>query len=658
MDPKTAQILLGAAGSGGAGEPVYVDDVFSIDLWDGNGSTRSITNGVDLSGEGGYVVVKSRSGTYVNENWQSHDTERGYNKTSAWDSAAVEETQTNSITSFNSNGYSLGTDSRVNGSGSPYVGYTFRKAPGFFDVITYSGNGSNGREISHNLGSTPGMILIKNRDNNNRWIVWHRSLGDDYIYLNEEFNKNYHGAFVYLKDSSGNYSAPTSTTITLSGDTSVNSSSYDYVMYVFAHDDQSFGTDSDEAIIKCGSYTGTGLNSGNTVDLGFEPQWLLIKAADTTGRDWHVLDVMRGLARKHTERLFPNATYVEALTTSGIQPRSDGFELFNGGDDLNKSGDEYIYVAIRRPNKPIEDATDVFKANVETEARTTSGWTSLSGFVTDAFINSRNVSAERYTRFSARLTGGRFMYPNNSTSSEGTTLYYGYDTNDGIKESDSTLVGSSDKNIDFHFHRAPGVFDVVTYKGNGSATHAIPHSLGVVPELIVVRRQDDAASWYVKPRVNSATRVQFDQTNAESSTVTDYWSSTTQTSSNFYVGDANGVNQSSGEYIAYLFATLDGISKVGTYTGTAADGLQVDCGFTAGARFIIIKRLDGTGPWYVFNSTSGIVSGNDPYIQLQSTASELTNNDVVDPYNPGFIVNNIGTGVNASGGTYLFLAFA
>jgi hypothetical protein len=76
-------------------------------------------------------------------------------------------------------------------------------------------------------------------------------------------------------------------------------------------------------------------------------------------------------------------------------------------------------------------------------------------------------------------------------------------------------------------------------------------------------------------------------------------------------------------YIAYLFATLAGVSKVGSYTGTGAD-LNVDCGFSAGARFILIKRTDSTGDWYVYDSLRGIVAGNDPYLLLNSTAAEVT----------------------------------
>jgi hypothetical protein len=110
--------------------------------------------------------------------------------------------------------------------------------------------------------------------------------------------------------------------------------------------------------------------------------------------------------------------------------------------------------------------------------------------------------------------------------------------------------------------------------------------------------------------------------------------------------------------IAYLFATVAGISKVGSYTGTGND-LNVDCGFSTGARFILIKRKDASGDWYVWDSLRGIVVGNDPYLLLNTTAAQVTNTDYIDPLASGFTVTSSApAALNASGGTYLFYAIA
>ena len=111
-------------------------------------------------------------------------------------------------------------------------------------------------------------------------------------------------------------------------------------------------------------------------------------------------------------------------------------------------------------------------------------------------------------------------------------------------------------------------------------------------------------------------------------------------------------------YVAYLFATLAGVSKVGTYSGTGND-VNVDCGFTSGARFVLVKRTDSSGDWYHWDSESGIVAGNDPYLLLNSDAAQVTNTDYIDPLSSGFtITSGAPSDLNTSGGTYFFLAIA
>jgi hypothetical protein len=115
-------------------------------------------------------------------------------------------------------------------------------------------------------------------------------------------------------------------------------------------------------------------------------------------------------------------------------------------------------------------------------------------------------------------------------------------------------------------------------------------------------------------------------------------------------------NNSGNNFVSYLFSTCAGVSKVGSYTGTATTK-QIDCGFTAGARFVLIKRTDSTGDWYVWDTARGIIAGNDPYLLLNSTATEVTSTDYIDPYSAGFEISSTApAAINASGGTFIFLA--
>ena len=127
-----------------------------------------------------------------------------------------------------------------------------------------------------------------------------------------------------------------------------------------------------------------------------------------------------------------------------------------------------------------------------------------------------------------------------------------------------------------------------------------------------------------------------------------------------YAGVTSGdsVNTSGSTYVAYLFATCPGVSKVGSYTGTGTTQ-TINCGFTGGARFVLIKRTDSTGDWYTYDTARGIVSGNDPYLLLNSTSAEVTITDFIDPVSTGFALDSTALAtINVSGGSYIFLAIA
>ncbi len=145
------------AAAGNAGEAVYVDDVFSTFLYTGTNATQAITNGIDLAGEGGLVWTKARTSDPTEIDHQLIDSEQGAFR------YVLESNTTNarfdfgaSILTPSSTGFQLSSSSRVNQNENPYVSWTFRKQPGFFDVVTYTGDGTTSRDINHNLGSAPG----------------------------------------------------------------------------------------------------------------------------------------------------------------------------------------------------------------------------------------------------------------------------------------------------------------------------------------------------------------------------------------------------------------------------------------------------------------------------------------------------------------------
>jgi hypothetical protein len=211
----------------------------------------------------------------------------------------------------------------------------------------------------------------------------------------------------------------------------------------------------------------------------------------------------------------------------------------------------------------------------------------------------------------------------------------------------------------YSFRRAPGFFDVVCYTGTG-VNRTVTHNLGVAPELLIIKGRNITFGWatYAAP-LGIANYVALQSTNASAADPGNVlWNNTAPTSTVFSVGTNATVNNSGNNYVAYLFASCPGVSKVGSYTGTGA--LQtINCGFTGGARFVLIKRTDSTGDWYVWDSARGIVSGNDPYLLLNSTAAEVTSTDYIDTYSAGFEISSTApAAINANGGTFIFLAIA
>jgi len=220
---------------------------------------------------------------------------------------------------------------------------------------------------------------------------------------------------------------------------------------------------------------------------------------------------------------------------------------------------------------------------------------------------------------------------------------------------------SGNSHVNYMWKRAPGFFDVVAYTGTNVAGLTINHNLGVVPEMIWVKNRSASEYWAVYHKdLNGGTNpshyfLKLNDTNAE----TDYneiWNDTEPTDTQFTVGQQGVVNGFEKNQIAYLFASLPGISKVGSYTGNGST-LNIDCGFTSGARFVLIKAVSTSGSWYVLDTARGIVAGNDPVLSLNTTDAEEAYDDLIDPYSAGFTLNGVGM-VNANTVNYIFYAIA
>jgi len=660
------------AGAGGA----FIEDVFNTFLYKGTGSTQTITNGINLSANGGLVWIKSRNNMYGHS---LYDTVRGRQYKLATNSTAAQagpSGASNDLTSFNTDGFTLDVEQYSNTNSDPartYVAWTFRKQKKFFDIVTWTGNYPTNypRVISHNLDSVPGFITIKRVTNVQGqlkpWNSYHRSISTGDYNANQTVFLNTTASAVNYGNQAGPF---TSTTFEVGED--LNASGETYIAYLFAHNAGGFGLSGTDNAISCGSYTGSDV-AEVSVNLGYEPQWLLIKRTTNAGdayRGWTIFDNLRGIALEgNNAALIPDTSDSESpaeATAKFLYPTSTGFNLYPGYNRTSAGTNTYIYVAIRRgPMRAPTVGTSVFKAvaRAGTSSATTHDVTPLNS--PDMIFTKPRGDAGNNWSLVDRLRGGvagsgRSVQPN-TTNVEDSTQSMSVFSDQQTKIS----FGGAGNNqgisiyIVHCFKRAAGFFDIVCYTGTGSA-RTISHNLTVAPEMVIIKSRSAAYAWPTLVNAIGSTDFLFLNTNSAKNSAASYFNSTYPTASVFSVGTNVQVNESGSTFVAYLFATCAGVSKVGSYTGTGTTQ-QINCGFTAGARFVLIKRYDGgsTGDWYLWDASAGIVTGDDPYQLLNTTDAQVTTTDYIDPYSAGFEISSTApAAINASGGSFIFLAIA
>jgi len=410
-----------------------------------------------------------------------------------------------------------------------------------------------------------------------------------------------------------------------------------------------FGENEDQNVIKCGSYVGNGSTTGPEINLGWEPQWVMIKKANGAA-DWLIMDSMRGIVTGGNDPyLQANSSDAEDDDFNNIKLTATGFQLEGNHTRINNNGDTYIYTCLRRPDgyvgKPAEAGTGVFAMDTGSGSSTIPNFD--SGFVVDMSINRQPATSQDWY-LSARLIQKTYLKPN-SDEAGATGNSYVFDSNvgwDAETNRDSDYQG-------WMFKRHAG-FDVVTYDGNGS-TKTVNHSLGRVPEMIWIKDRSTSQNWLAYHKgLNGGTtpwnyHILLNTTGAEGA----YSFINQPTTIDFAV--TSGWQGNGGKYIAMLFASVDGISKVGSYVGQGSD-LTVEFGFSP--RFLMVKRIDSTGDWNVFDTTRGLVSGADKELRLNNTSAQ-SDHEVGDITSTGFTFACGGSHDTCSaGGTWIYYAHA
>ena len=319
-------------------------EYFNTVLWTGNATDNRAITGVGF--QPSWTWIKTRS---VSDNHNLHDEVRGANRQLFTNSTDLEFTSTTLLKSFDSDGFTLGTDSSVNGSGRTLVAWNWLASntsgssntdgsitstvsanpTAGFSIVTYTGNGTAGATVGHGLGVAPAFFVVKSRSHEHEWIVYHKSIGaTKYLVLQGRNN-----ALTYTPH--WNDTEPTSTVFTVGTAGDVNGSSKTFVAYCFAEV---------EGYSKFGSYTGNGSASdGPFVYCGFRPAMVIIKNITTSLTNWIIRDSARSTYNFVHPSLYPNQADAE-INNFPMDFLSNGFKIRDDNGVFNTSGDEYVFM--------------------------------------------------------------------------------------------------------------------------------------------------------------------------------------------------------------------------------------------------------------------------------------------------------------------------
>ena len=320
-------------------------DYFNTKLYTGTGSSNSVT-GVGFQPD--FTWIKNRDQA---DEHNIYDAVRGATKRIIPNNNTAEGTQSNGLSAFGSDGFTVIDSNATNINNENYASWNW-KANGAgstnydgsinstvsvnqsagFSIVTYSGNATTGATIGHGLNSVPKMIIVKSRTNGaDWWGTYHHSLGNTKaVWINDN---NIQQTRTYWNNTS-----PTSSVFTVSNERSVNGSGETFVAYCFA-DVTGYS--------KFGSYVGNGSSDGSFCYLGFKPTWVMIKSTSSGTESWFMYDNKRSESNPTNDALLANLTNTEYANsgTFTLDLLSNGFKLKNSDGSHNGHGNTYIYMA-------------------------------------------------------------------------------------------------------------------------------------------------------------------------------------------------------------------------------------------------------------------------------------------------------------------------
>ena len=304
---------------------------FKVQLYTGTGSSLAVTfNDTDTDMQPDLVWLKVRNTTGHS---QAFDASRGVTKVIYPSQTDPEGTVAESLKTFDSDGFTLGTSSYTNTSSNTYVAWCWKEsATSGFDIVTYTGNGS-ARTISHSLSAVPHLMMIKHLESGDYdWRVYHHKNTSapetDYLRINTTDQTTDSPEF--------NDTAPTSSVFSVGTTDGVNEDGQDFIAWLFTNI---------QGYSKFGSYTGNGNADGPFVYTGFRPAWIILKNSSTTN-GWNIWDTKRSTFNPADDLLPPHTTGAESTSANWtIDILSNGFKARDSNNEANGSGNTLVYAA-------------------------------------------------------------------------------------------------------------------------------------------------------------------------------------------------------------------------------------------------------------------------------------------------------------------------
>ena len=368
-----------------------------------------------------------------------------------------------------------------------------------------------------------------------------------------------------------------------------------------------------------------------------------------------MFDNMRGWAvGQNNKYLIADSSGAEGEHVNFVELTSTGFKCKHSDSATNASNGNYIYMALRRPDgyvgKPPELGTGVFAMDTGTAG---SGIDFTSNFPVDYGLM-KEFAGTSIWYASSRMTGSKYLRANDTTA-EANYNPIQWDYNNGFVDNgfDSTYQS-------WMWKRHAG-FDCLAFEGNGVNRRALMHGLNATPQMMWVKRRDSTGDWMVYHfGANGGSNPKNEELvlNTDAAEQTSYLWGEGPTSTYFELSDNAAVNGDGNDYLALLFSSVTGISKLGYYTGngTSSSSTQtITTGFQP--RFLIIRRTDAANWWIVLDTTRGWASGDDKYLQLNDSAAQADYEFGV-PISTGFTLTGNNGAHNVNSGKYIYYCHA